>query len=60
MRRQNLNEQQYDAIDWDALAGISSKWYWGKSRFLSKSMAGIAPTGRFMFRHKEWPHDKCP
>ena len=58
MNRQGLSEDQYEAIDWDPLEAATRNWYFGKTRWLSKAMAGITPTGRQMLRRKEWDHSR--
>ena len=59
MRRQELDDNTFEMIDWDSLEKASRNWYFGKLRWISKAMAGISPTGRQMLRRKEWDHDQC-
>ena len=47
-------------VNWDAIANSIKFWPWGKRKWLTKFMLGVAPTGRVMKRRKEWDHDCCP
>ena len=58
--RQDLSDESFDDIDWDILERATRDWYKSHANWISKSMAGISPTGRVMLRREKWTHDRCP